>query len=192
MSSWPRAPSPTFLPTQPGGAAPTKQGRRQQWRDRRAQEGARCPTPPGLGPGQEAPPRPPRPEAISWLSPRLPGGLCRARKVKYSLSIPAERLPASGPRVPPGGPLPPPRWNKGISGEGRHQDGCLREPCAERGRGCELPPRPAAAHASCSLSHHQGGSPGKPRKALRSGLGLHPRLPGRHSPCQPGCRTLPA
>lgn len=176
----------------PGGAAPTKQGGRQQWRDQRAEEGARCRSPPGPGPGQEAPPRPPRPEAISWLSPRLPGELCRARKVKYSLSVPADRLPASGPRVPPGGPLPPPRWNEGISGEGRYQDGRLREPRVDRGRGCELPPRRWPRLPLVKPPRHRGGSPGKPRKALKSGLGLHPRLQGGHSPCQPGCKTLPA
>lgn len=39
LPSRPRAPSSTVLPTPPGGAAPTKQGRRQQWRDQRAEEG---------------------------------------------------------------------------------------------------------------------------------------------------------
>lgn len=188
-SSWPRAPSSL----QPGGAVPTQQGRRRQGSQQRVQEGTPCPTPPGPGPGREAPPGPPRPSAISWLSPRLPGERRLARKVKYSLSIPAGRRPASGPRAPPGGLLPPPPWSESVSG-GRAltrwpPQGAL---CGERERGRETErereggfPRPAAAHASCSLSHHQDGSPGRPRRALKPGLGLDPRLPGRPSPCQP-------
>lgn len=59
--------------------------------------------------------------------------------------------------------------------------------CGEReGEGEGGFPRPAAAHASCSLSHLQDGSPGRPRRALKPGPGLDPRLPGRPSPCQPG------
>ena len=115
LSSWPRAPSSP----QQGGSVSTQQGRRQQRSQPRIQEGTPCPAPPGPGPGREAPPGPPRPEAISWLSPRLPGERRRARKVKYRLSIPAGRRPASGPRAPPGGPLPPPPRSESVWGEGR-------------------------------------------------------------------------
>lgn len=111
----------------------------------------------------------------------------RARQVKYSLSIPAARLPASAPESATWWPTPgssvelkpggwgalsrwPPQgaWGGGETGRGAW----LPRPAPSRGR-CPSPPAGRATTAKMA-------SPGDPRKGLRSGLGLNPRLPDTH------------
>ena len=159
LSSWPRAPSSL----QPGGSVPTQQGRRPPCSQQRLQEGTPCPAPPGPGPGREAPPGPPRPEAISWLSPRLAGERRRARQVKYRLRIPAGRRPQRGRERHLAAHSR--RLREGKRPRRALQDGRLGEPRGERegdraaspGR---PPPTPPARSATSKMAP-QGG-PGGP------------------------------
>lgn len=187
-SPGPTAPSSTFFPIQPRGfdlkkqkpkQNKTKQGRRPTWSARQASGRKRCP-PARARPGQEAPAGPRGPEAL----PGVPAfaGHCAGRPGK--LNIVSD--PREGPRRSRGCHLVA---RAGLLGGMSHGEGLSRWlPRDAVPRGCLRPgrrPGPLVAKSP------PDGFPGK-LQAARRRRGTGEPAPGRHSPCQPGCRTPPA